>query len=236
MSSSILKKTNKNNQLNDSIDNTISDQEEYSDDSKIPEEDINFNPLTFFKSKELCFYKMIDKFYKNCDKDNITRMVDIINSDSKISLRILDWFVTRYSKTIVTDNDKCDIHISYKSQLKSYKKIYFDPFRRRKKFFYHFNIEDKDIKIYTTLGQLNFFMWAINNNIIDFVQDNFDLVINEMNNSNKEDKKRKEKKKNDKVKNNNSQNNSVDSNNNNSIKIQANKFIEEDEINIILRF
>lgn len=209
--------------------NSISDEDNsYSDDSKIPEEDLNFNPITFFKSKELCFYKMLDKFYKNCNHNYINKMIDIINSQSNISLRILDWFVTRYSKTIVTDNDKCDIHISYKSQLKSYKKIYFDPFRRRKKFFYHFNINNLDKKIYTTLGQLNFFMWAINNNIIDYVENNFDTVISEMNNSNKEDKKRKEKKKKEKEK--------EKKNNQTLIKIKANKIIDDDEVNIILKF
>ena len=69
-------------------------------------------------------------------------MIDIINGKSEISLRILDWFVTRYSnkyKITIDMGDEEDIfnvHISYKAQLKSYKKKYFDPFRRKKKFFF----------------------------------------------------------------------------------------------------
>lgn len=51
-----------------------------------------------FTKKETCYYKMIDKFFKDCTDDQITKMLEIINKESEISLRILDWFVTRYAK------------------------------------------------------------------------------------------------------------------------------------------
>ena len=99
--------------------------------------------LTFFSSKELCYYKTIHKFFKKCEDKEIIRMLDIINGNSEISLRVLDWFVTRYSKRKIDFSDSnentidsFDVHISYKSELKSYKKRYFDPFRRRRKFYY----------------------------------------------------------------------------------------------------
>ena len=164
-----------------------------------------------FKPKEICYYNMINKFYKHCDKKYITLMIDIINGESQISLRILDWFVTRYSnrKKILIDVDEevIDVHISYKAQLKSYKKKYFDPFKRRTKFDYTFKMKQLDdnrntntsesqqlTKICTTLGQLNFFRWAIDNNIIDYVEKNYDGITKEMNISNKNDKKRKKEK------------------------------------------
>ena len=38
-------------------------------------------------------------FYE--DGNNIKKLLDIVNSNSKISLRIIDWFVTNYSKKIL---------------------------------------------------------------------------------------------------------------------------------------
>jgi len=168
-----------------------------------------FNPLIFFKGdmKELCLYKRVNKFYKSdCKKENIIKMIDIVNGKSKISLRILDWFVTKYSKKrtndIVVNNgiDDYDVRIDYKSVLKSYKKKNFDPFRRRedKKFEYYF---DKDTFLKTTLGQLNFFRWAISFKIVQCVEDNIDKVIKEMNSSNKEEKVKKSMKKQEETKN-----------------------------------
>lgn len=179
------------------------------------------DPLTFFSSKELCYYKTIHKFFKKCGDKEIIRMLDIINGDSTISLRVLDWFVTRYSKRKIDFSDSnentidsFDVHISYKSELKSYKKKYFDPFRRRRKFYYplylnesHYrnkNFFDSNtsntsnnsrevILLYTTLGQLNFFMWAITNNIINYVEKNLEQISKAMNSNNKDEKKKKQK-------------------------------------------
>ena len=49
--------------------------------------------------------------------------------------------------------------------------------------------------VITTLGQLNFFKWAISNNIIECVEKHYPAIIEAMNKSNKEDKVRKNKKK-----------------------------------------
>ena len=46
----------------------------------------------------------------------------------------------------------------------------------------------------TTIGQMNFFRWAISNNIINFVDKNYTKIVKEMNKANKENKKIKEKK------------------------------------------
>ena len=57
-------------------------------------------------------------FYK--DKDNLQDLITIIK-DKKISLRIIDWFVTNYSKKkniILQDN--FNVYIDYKLQLKGY--------------------------------------------------------------------------------------------------------------------
>jgi len=157
----------------------------------------NNNNEVVFTAKETYYYKMINKFYKKTDKKNIEEMLSIINGDSKISLRLLDWFVTRYAKKYKTnyyinnETERFNVHISYKAQLKSYKKRYFDPFRRRKKFFYSYDKKKPESRIYTTIGQLNFFRWAIGNDIISYVRKAYNTIIEAMVQQNKDDKIRK---------------------------------------------
>jgi hypothetical protein len=155
-----------------------------------------------FTSKEKHYYKIFSRYIRNTSDDNRQLMLDMINKKSKISLRILDWFVTKYAnkhqiryKIRDTDDDLFCVHIDYKAQLKSYKKTYFDPFRRKIKFYYYYDKADKTKYIITTLGQLNFFKWIFSNKVIDYVEENYDKLSKEMNKANKEDKKRKKIKK-----------------------------------------
>lgn len=206
-----------------SQDNTSDLSNSISDDNTYDNSNLN----KIFTNKELCYYIMINNFFKNeCSKENIDKMIAIINSESNISLRILDWFVTKYSKKhanfegIQNIDDTFDVRISYKAQLKSYRKKYFDPFRRRKKFFYNFERTDIQKKILTTLGQLNFFRWAINKNILIFVENNLSIIINEMNQLYKNDKNKKRKK----------------SSKSGDITLNVQRTIENDEMKITLHF
>ena len=69
------------------------------------------------------------------------------------------------------------VHDNYKSQLKQYNKKNFDPFCRSKRIKMFYDI-DNDDKIYfdTTVAQLNFFKWAIDNYIIDYIIDNLKTI------------------------------------------------------------
>lgn len=156
--------------------------------------------------KEIFYYNKINKFFNKCNKDNIDKITNIINGTSHISLRILDWFATKYSnkKQILLHHETddsiinfFDVHISYKAQLKSYKKTYFDPFKRnpskrKEAFSYIFKKNNQEVK--TTIGQLNFLRWIIEYNILDYIEENFDDIIKEMNMSNKNDKKKQKEK------------------------------------------
>jgi hypothetical protein len=126
-------------------------------------------------------------------KENLDKVKYIINGNdsknkNKISLRILDWFVTNYSKkynisygvTLNNKNKNFIVYLDYKSQLKAYSKKQFDPFCRRERILF-FDHEGKEI--ITTVGQLNFFRWALENKIIDFILDNFQEIENDMNTS-----------------------------------------------------
>ena len=177
----------------------------YSDDDNTYIEK-NFDPEIFFvdNQRQFRYFKIINKFFRKCDQDLVEKMVKIINKDKNndsgcISLRVLEWVVTKCSKKNVDiqidDKEYFSINILYKAQLKSYKKKNFDPFRRDKKFCYNYDKKDKTKTVVTTLGQLNFFKWAISNNIIECVEKHHSVIIESMNKSNKEEKIRKKKKK-----------------------------------------
>ena len=75
--------------------------------------------------------------------------------------------------------------MDYKNQLKAYAKIYFDPFCRRDRINF---IYGKGDELLTTVGQLNFFRWAIENNIIEYTVANMEIIEKDMNSSLKYEK------------------------------------------------
>ena len=149
---------------------------------------INSNVSKTYKQDLLM--SSLQKFYLK--KDNIAKIKKILYGKSKISLRIIDWFVTNFSKKkninyIITDyNDNCNkktqfiVYIDYKLQLKGYSKKQFDPFCRRERINFYF---EEDEYIETTVGQLNFFRWAISNKIIDYIEKKLKEIETDMNQS-----------------------------------------------------
>lgn len=129
------------------------------------------------------------EFYKH--NNHLNKMMKVINGDSKISLRIVDWFVTNYSKKYYTVFDiqyrnemdivRFKVYNDYKLKLKAYSKKRFDPFCRWDRI----NIPyDNNTNMETTIGQLNFFKWAIENNIIEYIENNYQAIENDMNSRN----------------------------------------------------
>ena len=180
-----------------------------SEDSDTNENIINVPLITelSLSKKETYHYKIIDKYYKLLNVNNVVTLIDIIEKRSKVSLRLIDWFVTKYSHrykvrletvNMINNhnpnniNNGFNVHISYKAQLQSYKKKYFDPFRRKRKLkFKYFFDKEKKISLVTTIGQLNFFKWAFTNNIIEYVFKNYETISKAMTRSNKLDKTKK---------------------------------------------
>lgn len=157
--------------------------------------------------KKNLLYSSLTEFYSGIPDEDMERFLDIITGKSKISLRIIDWFVTNYSKkkNIVyyinqgagnsvsatgkkgsnkrkrlspkaryQENapDKVNnstvqffVYLRYRSQLTSYHKIKFDPFCRNDRIVNWGPNGD----ITTTLAQLNFFKWAIENRVLDYI-------------------------------------------------------------------
>ena len=77
-------------------------------------------------------------YYNTNNYSNLDRILPIINGQSLLSIRIIDWFVTNYSKRnfiiySFTRNDKpirFKVYMDYKLKLKAYSKRRFDPFCR----------------------------------------------------------------------------------------------------------
>jgi hypothetical protein len=148
--------------------------------------------LIQISSQESLLLKSVEKFYENLDCD----FVQIINSENKnnvktkISIRLIDYFVTKYSKKnkisykLQGNNNiqtQFSVHQSYKQQLKAFQKKSFDPFARGTRIPYFINNEC----IITTVGQLNFFMWFISKNIMDYVIKNKQIIELDMNKTKK---------------------------------------------------
>ena len=149
--------------------------------------------------KQLLLDNLMD-FYKN--RENLNSMMKVINGESKISLRIVDWFVTNYSKknyTVYdvprlvngkyseTETTRFKVYNDYKLKLKAYSKKNFDPFCRWERITIPY---DNENYMETTIGQLNFFKWAIENKIVDFIQENYPTIEGDMNSRNSTSKMR----------------------------------------------
>lgn len=139
------------------------------------------------------------------------KLLSVLSDDKSISLRSIDWFITNYSKKnniyylIYTNKNgnpsfddenneyrnNMNVFHSYKSQLKAYSKKRFDPFCRRDRLL--FKIDD-DHSVETTIGQLNFFKWAISNLVVDYIELYKDEIEHDMNTSLKIMKENSDKK------------------------------------------
>ena len=129
------------------------------------------------------------KFY---NKGHLESILSIINGESKISLRIIDWFVTNYSKKNYTiyklnNSSRFKVYTDYKLKLKAYSKKRFDPFCRWERITIPYN----DKYIQTTIGQLNFFKWAIENEVINYIENNYIEIEKDMNTRNSTTKNKK---------------------------------------------
>ena len=145
----------------------------------------------------------LQSYYK--DNKNMDKLIEIVDGNC-VSLRIIDWFVTNYSKKyniyyeiykddngdLTFDNKNNElykpfnIYYSYKSQLKSFNKNKFDPFCRKNRI--SFSSNNKEIN--TTIGQLNFFKWALENDVVKYIEDNYQIIQDDMDSRNSSSRKK----------------------------------------------
>lgn len=134
------------------------------------------------------------EFYVN--NDNLEKMLAIISGGTKTSLRIIDWFTTNYAKknyvVLSRGERRFKVYDDYKLMLKAYSKQRFDPFCRWDRINIPYKTTSGD-GIETTIGQLNFFKWALENKIIDFIEENYESIEKDMNTRNSTSRKKNEK-------------------------------------------
>ena len=182
--------------------------------------------------------KNLTDFYNN--HENLNKMMRIINGESKISLRIVDWFVTNYAKKYYTiyelpiykgsdETMRFKVYNDYKLKLKAYSKRRFDPFCRWERISIPY---DNEKLMETTIGQLNFFKWAIENNIIDFIETNYQTIENDMNHRNSNSKKKQSPENLATVENDNSKTRKKRE----ELSISACKCIKKEDVKIIVKF
>lgn len=147
-------------------------------------------------SKQALLIIPITKYFSN--RRILNKLITILKGDG-ISLRLVDWFVTNYCKKYNVMYNVMDfrppvpgmsdlqrnsfdnfilVHTNYKGQLKAYSKRNFDPFCRRNRIRFYY--EDNKYFI-TTVGQMNFFKWALENNIVDYVMKYMKEIEDDMN-------------------------------------------------------
>lgn len=148
-------------------------------------------------NKQNMLVQSLEHFFthKTNHEQHMQQFLQLVEKGPVISLRVIDWFVTNYSREhdvkymTVSPNDGhkrlFHVHESYKVQLKAYSKRQFDPFCRRQRILFHYETKNRDGKkevqcVKTTIGQLNFFRWAIDNNVIQYIRKNSDNIEEEM--------------------------------------------------------
>jgi hypothetical protein len=186
------------------------------------------NVVNYTTQNELLLNNLME-FYKN--EMYLTRMLKIITGESKISLRIVDWFATNYAKkyyTLYPIEDvngqirRFKVYFDYKLKLKAYSKSRFDPFCRWERISIPYKNETC---IETTIGQLNFFKWAIENKIIEYIEENYDAIEKDMNSRNSTSKRKDMVGENSKTRKKREE-----------LSISATKSIKKEEVEIVVQF
>jgi hypothetical protein len=195
--------------------------------------------VTYSTQNDLLLKTLMDFYSRD---DNLKRILQIITGNTKISLRIVDWFATNYAKQnftlyYITDKQgnkrRFKVYVDYKLKLKAYSKKNFDPFCRWDRISIPY---ENGTHIETTIGQLNFFKWTLENNIIQYIEDNYEEIENDMNKRNSTSKRK-------------NINNNVNSNKSDKtdcsnrtrkkreeLSISATKSIKKEDVEIIVKF
>ena len=135
--------------------------------------------------KQELIVSSLQRFYAG--RDDKEYIIKLLEGTSDISLRLIDWFVTNYAKqhniSYILANQEFLVYTNYKSQLKAYSKKLFDPFCRRERIM--FQIPGQEM-FQTTVGKLNFFRWALERGVLDYIKMNLAKIEQAMNASSRE--------------------------------------------------
>lgn len=128
-------------------------------------------------------------FFEN-SKNNLKLFVGISQKvKGYIRISLIEHFVIRYSKkynvsyNIKNKNEEYIFNVfkQYNRQIEYYSKKYFDPYRRKNKFYLVYKNYNRNVtyKYKTTICQLNFMRWVIKYDIINYIDDNYEHIYND---------------------------------------------------------
>jgi len=178
---------------NSNIQDTVNTTTTSTESDKV---NITIKSCKSISSKQALLIIPITKYFS--DRRILNKLITILKGEG-ISLRLVDWFVTNYCKKYNVMYNVMDfrppvpgmsemqkksfdnfiiVHTNYKGQLKAYSKRNFDPFCRRNRIRFYY---EENKYFITTVGQLNFFKWALENNIVDYVQKHMKEIEDDMN-------------------------------------------------------
>jgi hypothetical protein len=146
--------------------------------------------MSQFEGREHRIMRPLLEFFSH--NANFKQFLDVVVFKTRnLPLRLLDWFVTNYSKK----NDVCykikrpngiletfRVYRSYRAQLKGSKKKEFDPFCRGETITleYESPVDGEKVAFETAICQLKFFKWAIENLVLDYVETNYNPIYEDM--------------------------------------------------------
>jgi hypothetical protein len=140
--------------------------------------------------KQELIVSSLQRFY--AQRDDLPELIQLLTGTSVISLRLIDWFVTNFSKqnstSYILNGQQFVVYMNYKSQLKAYSKKLFDPFCRRERIL--FQVPGHDAFM-TTVGKLNFFRWAIEKGVLDHIRTHQKEIEKHMNETMRETAKQR---------------------------------------------
>ena len=120
----------------------------------------------------------LQRFYN--ERHDLETLVPILKGEGDLSLRLIDWFVTNYAKkhhvSYMLNGQEFVVYLNYKSQLKAFSKKLFDPFCRRERILFQCGGQES---FETTIGQLNFFRWAFEKDILSYIRTNYADIVRE---------------------------------------------------------
>lgn len=120
----------------------------------------------------------LQRFYSS--RPDLTTLIPILRGEGEISLRLIDWFVTNYAKkhhvSYILAGQEFVVYLHYKSQLKAFSKKLFDPFCRRERILFQCGTFEP---FETTIGQLNFFRWFFEKDILSYMRSNLTAIVQE---------------------------------------------------------
>jgi hypothetical protein len=149
----------------------------------------NNRPNTTVRNRVQCKQELIVSWLQDffTNPGQLEAILPILRGKSSISLRLIDWFVTNYAKknniSYILNQRQFLVYFHYKRELKAYSKRLFDPFCRRERIIFQARGYEP---FETTVGQLNFFRWALEKDILVYIKDNLEAIEKDMNASMRE--------------------------------------------------